>query len=606
MPLPLLKFFRGNLGRKIALSYLALFIAVFAASEWYLSRVLEERALANLKDSLTVDARILSLLFPASLIQAGDREKIQATVSDLGAASGIRITLIDSQGVVLGDSDRTMEELLAMENHRKRPEIRSALGGQVGAMTRFSTTINARMLFMAFPLKEGDVTAGVMRLSVPLTSIEKIMASIDRPIWISFMLGSFLILLLGIGISRSATKPVRAMTRAALLYSKGDLSGKIPVESEDELSILARAMNQMAASLKERISEIEKEKIKLSTILDNMTEAVIAVESDRRILAINPGAEKIFGVPKPAAMGRLLIETIRNQKIDEIMAKAINDQTLVPGELESRQPGGKTLRINAVGIGKSESGVCGFLVANDVTEVRRLENLRREFVANVSHELKTPLTSIKGFIETLLGGALEDRVQSERFLKIMDEDAERLTRLIDEILDLSQIESADASLRPEPVELQRELSKVLSVFEARIHSKKLRIENRLTARPLPPVLADRDQLKQVFMNLLDNAIKFSGENGRIIIDAASAEGEKLRVSIEDTGIGIPEHLIPRIFERFFRVDKARSRELGGTGLGLAIVKHIIEAHGGDVTCESRAGKGSKFSFTLRIPTPPLS
>lgn len=603
MPLPALKFFRGNLGQKIALSYLALFIAVFAVSEWYISRVLEDRALANLKDSLIVDARILARLFPPSLLKAGDREKIQASVSDLGTDSGIRITLIDPRGIVLGDSDRSIEELTSMENHRERPEIRSALNGRVGIMTRFSTTVNARMLYMAFPLKEGEATAGVMRLAVPLTSIGKIMDSIDRPIRISFVLGSFLIILVGIAISRAATKPVRAMTRAALLYSKGDLSGKVPVESEDELSILARAMNQMAASLKERLSEIEKEKIKLSTILNNMTEAVIAVESDRRILAINPGAEKIFGVSKPSAMGRLLIETIRNQKIDEIMAKAINEQSLVSGELESRQPGGKILRINAVGIGKSESGVCGFLVADDVTEIRRLENLRREFVANVSHELKTPLTSIKGFIETLLGGALEDRARSEKFLKIMEEDADRLTRLIDEILDLSQIESAGASLRPEPVELQGELNKVLSFLEARIRNKKLRLENRLPAQRLPPVQADRDKLKQVFMNLLDNAIKFSGEGGRIIIDAAPSDGAKIRVSIEDTGIGIPEGALPRIFERFFRVDKARSTEHGGTGLGLAIVKHIVEAHGGEVYCESELGKGSRFSFTLRTQAP---
>jgi len=237
-------------------------------------------------------------------------------------------------------------------------------------------------------------------------------------------------------------------------------------------------------------------------------------------------------------------------------------------------------------------------VLHDITEMRRLENLRKDFVANVSHELKTPLTSIKGFVETLLGGALRDGEHGTAFLKMMEEDAKRLERLIDDLLKLSEIESKEVPLKISPLDLKAEVESVLSTFQHQIEKKRIVVENQISEDPFPKVKADRDKLRQVLINLIDNGIKFNRDGGRIVLGAEVTEEKEIRISVEDSGIGIPKKDIPRIFERFFRVDKARSRELGGTGLGLAIAKHIIEAHGGTVSCASELGKGSTFSFTL--------
>lgn len=408
---------------------------------------------------------------------------------------------------------------------------------------------------------------------------------------------SFLIILL---FSRkSKSKRIAELVQTVDCYTKGDLTQKISVGFSDELKPLGDAMNRMAGALRVRIAELEGEEAKLSAILENMAEGVIAVDRNRKVLLINPTAETIFSSAKQSALGKGILELVRNPKVDQMMEQAIQEQAIVTEEIELHREEKKILKASAVGVGKSGGSVAGILVLYDITEIRKLEGLRQEFVANVSHELKTPLTSIKGFIETLSGGALQDLERSRTFLKMMEEDADRLTRLIGDLLELSKIESKEIVLKLESVDLKDELEKVVVAFSPRLKDKKITVQNHLSANGLPRVLADRDQLKQVLVNLFDNAVKFSGEGGKIAFEADMI-GNQIRVSVEDTGIGIPEKAIPRIFERFFRVDQARSRELGGTGLGLAIVKHIVEAHGGSVSCESELGQGSKFSFTLPI------
>ena len=366
-----------------------------------------------------------------------------------------------------------------------------------------------------------------------------------------------------------------------------------------KIQALTKDRSSIARELESKISEIEDEKSRLSAILRHMAEAVIAVDQRKQIVMVNPSAQAMLGVQEKAILGRNLIEIVRNQKADEILDEALQKKCAIVAEINLHYPSRKTLKASAVGISGAEGMVSGILVLSDVTEMRKLENLRRDFVANVSHELRTPLTSIKGFIETLLAGALEDSKRSEGFLKMMEQDASRLTRLIDDLLELSKIESKETTLKKKPLILKEEVDQVVSIFHPRLAEKKLSIENDILTNGFPRVLADRDQLKQVLVNLVDNAIKFNREGGRILFKARKTE-DKVEVSIEDTGIGISKDAIPRIFERFFRVDKARSREQGGTGLGLAIVKHIVESHGGNVSCESVLGKGSKFSFTLPV------
>ncbi len=411
------------------------------------------------------------------------------------------------------------------------------------------------------------------------------------PFLISFISGAVLLFLLGFLLKRFLTRQIQKVTEAAARFQTGDFSEKIPIESDDEMGLMAHAMNQMARSLKNRIREIEDEKTKLATILEHMTEGVLGVSENHEVLIMNPSAEAILNVPKGFGIGRSLIEVAKNPRMDEMMQKAIEARGFVSLETEINFPKKKALKVNAIGISNAKSGLCGIMVFHDNTEIRNLENTRREFVANVSHELKTPLTSLQGFIETLLGGALKDKEQSEKFLDIMAEDTQRLARLIDDLLELSRIESKTVSLKKEPLLLKEEIQRALEAFTQRLQ------ENRLTAENHVPsglkISADRDKFRQILLNLLDNAVKFNLPGGKITV-TSQAVGAELQVSIQDTGIGMPEEDLPRIFERFYRVDKARNRDTGGTGLGLSIVKHLVEAHGGHITCQSHIHEGSTF------------
>ncbi|MBI3313686.1 MAG: PAS domain S-box protein [Candidatus Omnitrophica bacterium] len=367
------------------------------------------------------------------------------------------------------------------------------------------------------------------------------------------------------------------------------------------LETLRWEMHRTEKNLKKRIAESEAEKAKIAVILESMTEAVIAVDSSKQILAINPSAEEIFGVPEKQAAGKTLIEIVRNPKIDIMMDQAMSGEKTPIVEMEISRPVKKILEAHAVGVSKREEGLSGILVLTDVTEMRKLENLRRDFVANVSHELKTPLTSIKGFIETLLGGALKDPEKAETFLKMMEEDTARLARLIDDLLELSKIESREISMRPGTIDLESIVLKALQLLDSQIKEKKIGVESLIRSDSGQRILADSDKIQQVFVNLIENAVKFNRPGGKIILTAIPRKTD-IQLSVEDTGVGIPQEDIPRVFERFFRVDKARNKDSGGTGLGLAIVKHIVEAHGGNVSCKSTLGKGSKFSFTLPLNT----
>ncbi len=388
---------------------------------------------------------------------------------------------------------------------------------------------------------------------------------------------------------------ITQLARATGRYTRGDLAEKILLEADDEFKVLADAINQMASSLRDKISEAEGERAKVSAILNNMAEGVIACDRAKRILIMNPSAESIFGIRSKSVLGKSLLEATRNPAIDQMIDSAINQKTIITDELELHYPVRRMLRLNAVGISPAEDShsVVAILVVYDVTEVRKLESMRSDFVANVSHELKTPLTSIKGFIETLSAGAIEDSERAKSFLQMMEEDSERLTRLIGDLLELSKIESKKISLKPETLDLRKEVDQVLVGFKTALEEKQISIENKINSS----VSADRDRLKQILINLTENAIKFNKPQGRISFTSTTA-GDQVRLEISDTGIGIPKDMIPRVFERFFRIDQARSRDSGGTGLGLAIVKHLVEAHGGQIGCESQPGKGSTFFLTL--------
>ncbi len=379
-----------------------------------------------------------------------------------------------------------------------------------------------------------------------------------------------------------------AIRKAVSGYHFRDRIGQ-KVEPIDRLEYMLEQMLQL------RIRESESEKGRIAAILDNIAEGIMAVDGNGTILFANQAMGRIFGIRSEKAAGRRVLELTHQEKIEKLILDAMQRKETLSTEIEGVFPDEKVVRIQAIAAPEAQAPVRGILVFSDITDMRRLEKIRREFVANVSHELRTPLTSIKGFIETLLGGALRHPEQSETFLRMMEQDASRLTRLIDGLLELSRIESRRVPVRWEVFNLTEEVDRVVARCRPIAETGRVRIENKIQT-PFS-VYADRDKIQQVLLNLIENAVKFNRLEGSVRIDARAA-GNKVEVTIEDTGIGIPKADIPRIFERFFRVDKARSRAQGGTGLGLSIVKHLLESHGETIHCRSTTGVGSSFTFSL--------
>lgn len=582
---------RVGFAKRLLVLYGIIFILVLLVNDWTLSHFLQKRDLLQLQNSL---ARQSVLLRELAIPLMGDSQRLQEQMEAIAAGTDIRVTIIDPKGAVLADSSESLEKLPAMENHAQRPEVAAALKNEPGMSIRYSMTLGTRMLYMATPILENTKVLGVVRTAMPVTRVDEILASVRQPVMLIAALGILIVLMTGILFSHQLTKRIRRITSVAERYAQGDWSEKILMDGKDELKMLANTMNQMAATLRSRVEDLESEKGKISLILNHMTEGVIAIDSHKRMVIMNPTAEKIFGCEASVIQGKSLIEVTRNPQIERIVDHALKDQKIGSEEIQISGEMKKTLRLSVVILREHARDIRGILVFHDTTELRRLENVRKEFVTNVSHELRTPLTAIKGFVETLLGGAIKDPPAGERFLKIIAEETDRLGRLVEDILTLGAIEQKIALMKKEQVDLVPKLAVILEEFEAEIKKNRITVENRISGKPLI-VQGDRDKIYQVFVNLIGNAIKFNRPEGKIVL-SADRKPEGLTVTIEDTGIGIPEEAQSRVFERFFRADKARSKELGGTGLGLAIVKHIMEAHGGYAACQSTPGQGSRFSI----------
>ncbi|MCL6448177.1 MAG: phosphate regulon sensor histidine kinase PhoR [Armatimonadetes bacterium] len=393
--------------------------------------------------------------------------------------------------------------------------------------------------------------------------------------------------------------PLNEINEAAREMARGNLEREILVYADDEIGQLARSINEMARQLKVTIAQITEARNQARAILNSMTDGVIALNKNGEVLFINPVVEKIFGISQLSSYGKNILGVVRNYDVERLLERALKTGKPLTREIKLIYPEPKVFNLHAAplqGQGAEQGGIVVLL--RDITERKRLEEMRSEFVANVSHELRTPLTSLRGYLETLLDGAIEDPAATRRFLEIMNKETERLTRLVDDLLDLSKIEERRVVHRWQPVQLVENINRVVTMFRPQANEKNLELTAEVPA-DLPAVHGDPDMLTQVLINLVDNAVKYTPAGGKVTIRAGTAGGD-VRVSVEDTGIGIPPESLPRIFERFYRVDKARSRELGGIGVGLAIVKHIIRAHGGKTYVESAVGKGSTFSFTLPV------
>jgi two-component system phosphate regulon sensor histidine kinase PhoR len=604
--------------KRLLVLYSIIFVLALLVTDWTLSHFFQKRDLQQLQNSLTRQSVLIREL---AIPLLNDPARLQEKIVKIAQGTDARITIIALNGVVLADSRETFKRLSEMDNHATRPEVAAALRKETGMSIRYSMTLGTRMLYIAVPIlinfRESEIGAvpttisekkskvgtvpileqakvlGVVRTAMPVTRVDEILVSGSRPVMFTAVFGILIVLVAGIFFSNHLTKRIRRITSVAERYARGDWSEKILIDGKDELKMLANTMNQMAATLRSRIEDLESEKGKVSVILNHMNEGVIAVNRRKQVILMNPTVEKIFGCEAPAVQGKSLIEVTRHPQIERIVDRAFEDQRTRSEEIQISGEIKKTLQLSVVVLKEHARDIRGILVFHDATELRRLENVRKEFVTNVSHELRTPLTAIKGFVETLLGGALKDPPAGERFLKIIAEETDRLGRLVEDVLTLGEIEQKIALMKKDRVDLAPKLAVILEQFKVSVEKNQLTVENRISGKPLI-VPGDGDKIHQVFVNLIDNAVKFNRPGGRIIL-SAEPRPEGVTITIEDTGIGISEEAQRRVFERFFRADKARSKELGGTGLGLAIVKHIMEAHGGHASCQSTPGQGSRFS-----------
>jgi two-component system phosphate regulon sensor histidine kinase PhoR len=572
---------------------LAVLVAVTVLASGYVAeRGLRERELARIERSLQERSELVRELVAGIPFEPAATAQLDERVRRAAAASGARVTFIASEGTVVADSDVAPVDLVRVENHGEREEVRAALEGRVGRSARPSETVGRRLLYLAVPLAPGP-DAGVVRLAVNLEEIEADVADLRRELMLASLIGFAAALALSFLLSWITVRPLSEMREALGAIARGDLGQRLRPRSDDELGEMAGAINDMAEELGLRLEEVTAEKEQLHAVLEGMVEGVLVLDPDACVTLANPRLRELLSLWGPVE-GRKLLEVVRHPGIDDALRAAAGSTAPVVSEVEIGERTPRTLLIHAAAFPQEGPYMGTVAVFHDVTELRHLEMVRRDFVANASHELQTPLTAIRGFAETLIGNDLSwEEVRAQ--LDVILRNAERLENLIRDMRELSRVESRRVPLQPAEVDVSKLTSALLSDMEPRL--KECSLEVSVADRGAVLAWADRRAVDQVLTNLLDNALKYTDPGGRITVEI-EGESEVVRVSVSDTGIGIPSEHQDRIFERFYRVDKARSRSLGGTGLGLAIVKHLVQAMGGEVYVESEPGRGSTFRLTL--------
>jgi two-component system phosphate regulon sensor histidine kinase PhoR len=580
---------QGRLLWKLELTYIVVLLAVVVSMDFYTGRILRQQALDEANQRLASLHTLAAADFPA------DSNTFQAWASNV-AQSGARVTIVARDGAVLADSAQDPQ---AMENHGSRPEIIAGWSAGEGRAVRYSDTVHREMVYWARAVRLSGGEALMLRLAAPLADIEAAQAAIRRRLWAASAGVLVVGALLSLMFSRAFTRRVEKLKQ----FAEGVAAGKfehLPAEREgDELSALTRSLNATAEQLESTLNTLREERDRAQAILRSMVEAVAVVDANERLRFANRAFTEMLGTEGTQAENRPLVEVVRQPELLRLIRQALRDKRVVSGEVEIPQLENPSRMANfgaTAGPVAYESGSGAVLVLHDITELRRLERVRRDFVANVSHEFRTPLTAIQGFAETLLSGALEDKENSRRFLGIIRDHAVRLGRLTEDLLRLSQIEARQLHLEFRPINLKSLIAGCVETAHFEAAQKGITVEIR-GSDGLPTVQADSSMLREAVQNLLDNAVRYTPNGGRVTVET-SARGNEIHIAVCDTGIGIPLDEQQRIFERFYRVDPGRSRELGGTGLGLSIAKHLVESHGGRIEVESEVGKGSTFRIIL--------
>ena len=575
-------------------AFILIAVICLVAGTWYTTSSWRKFYLAETAVDLENRAR-LTEIYLQDVRPVPDAAQVNEICRKLGKLTSTRLTVILASGTVAGDSQ---EDPGRMDNHADRPEFRQAMAGRVGVSTRFSFTLGHDMMYVAVPWRQKDQPVGVVRASLPMKAIAGAIRALYLKVALGGLLVAFLVAVLGFFMARRISDPLNNLQRGALRFARGDLDRTLPIPNTAELASLAEALNYMAGQLQNKIQSLTRQGQEQKAILSSMTEGVLALDAEGRLLTINSAGAGMLHLDAAAAHNLPIQEVIQDTGLKWFINRTLSSPAPIEEEVEIKDNGRRIFKAHGTSLRDSQGISLGTLVVlHDITQLRQLENTRRDFVANVSHELKTPITAIKGFVETLLAGALKEPDNAENFLKIIAKQTDRLNEIIDDLLTLSRIEQ-DAERRQiflNGQKIKAALQSAVQVCEAKAAAKEIDIQ--LTCPEdlrgqINPLL-----LEQALVNLVDNAVKFS-EPGSVVQVEAQREGPQVIIRVRDQGPGIPPEHLPRIFERFYRVDAGRSRKIGGSGLGLAIVKHIALAHGGRVTVASSPGKETVFSLSV--------
>ncbi|MGO4547117.1 two-component system histidine kinase PnpS [Paenibacillus sp. 2TAB23] len=583
---------------RLTLIMIAMIALSVIAAGLFMVKTFKENHINALEDNMVREMQIISAKMEW---KSGEISQLHNYYSkeakELKRYTGARVTFIRNDGAVLGDSDGDPAD---MDNHLDRTEVKEALNAGTGRAIRASDTIKQNMMYVAIPVKVVPNQApDVIRLAMSLKEVDESINQLTLLLFAGLLVLFLIAALISYRLALSLTRPLEQITRVAKRIKNMDYKARVKVTKQDEIGELGNAINAMADSLQVQMTRIQQNENQLESVLDNMINGIVMIDRSGKIVLMNRRAEEVLGFSARELVGRHYAEAKQQYELSQMIQEGLNSKEHLREEITFYFPEERLLELNLVPIhpeGNEFSGV--LLVLQDVSAIRRLERMRSEFVANVSHELKTPITAVKGFAETLLGGAVNDEETARSFLQIIYDESDRLNRLIGDILELSKIESRRVPLVFSPVEVDTFVDKSITLLESEAARK--RIELSVNVEPGLYVEADEDRLRQIIMNLLSNGINYTPEGGRVALMVEGIGDDYIRIQISDSGIGIPKKDLPRIFERFYRVDKARSRSSGGTGLGLSIVKHLVELHKGTISVTSAVGVGSTFTIELPV------
>jgi len=589
---------KSVLFRKVFVAYIAITSLLLVSLELYLSNAIKNNYIRNLKDSLIVQAHLIADQIPSS-----PANSLDDFCKRFKEKTGARITIIDSSGKVLGDSDEPSD---IMENHSNRPEIRDADLNSVGSSIRLSKTVKKELFYLAIAIGP-DAERKFLRLSVPLTDVNTAVDRIRKKIIFASLAVSLVVFAFALLQTRKLIRSIGEISAFSREVAAGNFGKRLFLKARDELRELGESIGTMAGELRARLEQSEAERQKIEAIVRNMLDGLILADTKGRILLVNSALTNLFGIGSDIE-GKTLTEALRNNELADLAARVADNRERISGEIDITYPKELCLMVRAAPFySRSAQGetLGVVLTFHDITRLKKLEEVRKDFVANVTHEIKTPITAIKGFAETLIEGALDDKDNALKFLETIKNNSERLNSLVNDLLVLSRIELGDIEIDKRNVNIEEVVDSVVATLSEKAGSKGLYLKKQLSSG-IAEIQADRDRLIQILINLVDNGIKFT-ERGGVTVEV---QGKKMKtedgeekdfaeIAVEDTGAGIPRKHISRLGERFYRVDRARSRELGGTGLGLAIVKHLVKAHGWEMKIESSEGQGT----TVRLICP---